>query len=367
MSLFSNLGALFRIDRFPLEDFHTEIVAQVLKDYPKLTKAWMLSLNAILPDDFESIRIQTQVELPQLDGHFTASRPDIIIHCNGKLGQQIVIVESKIKNQQGEQQLQRYAAHLDRMASPAQVISGSLIFITKDFEDFDKPTFTQQGKRLAFINTRWFYFYRELCAYKNSDALIQQLKLFMKEKRMNTESKFDAANILCLQHWHTTKSLMDETLDGEVNSRGQEILEKSGSPRKAIIQLRNWDRYVLAFYVGKDRDIEILLGYWLEGTQIWIGCMIYSNPTASTRVKIITEFKEWIKSKSELWEHDNLDDPDSWASVFRGKDISQFSAAKDQVRVIKDYFLEILEEVRCFRNETPSLPWKQIAPSDGED
>ena len=33
MSLFSQLRQLYRPDRFQLEDFHTEIVAQVLQDH----------------------------------------------------------------------------------------------------------------------------------------------------------------------------------------------------------------------------------------------------------------------------------------------------------------------------------------------
>jgi len=367
MGLFRNLRSLFSANRFPVEDFHTEVVAQVLENCPKLTEAWLLSLGAILPDELESIQILTQVELPRLEGHLAGSRLDLVISCNGKLGRQIVIVESKVLSQEGKLQLQRYADHLARMALHMEVTRGALVFITRDFEIFDTPVLLQQCKKLSFVHTRWFHFYHELCVFENSDALIKQLKLLMEDNNMNTKNTFDAANILCLQHWHTTKSLMDETIAGEVNSCGQEILAMSGSPRKAIIQLRNFNRYVLAFYVGEERDLECLVGYWLEETQIWVGCMMLSNPTASSRIKVISEFQAFLKSNSELWEHDSFDDPQAWASVYRGKYISHFSPAKDQVRAIKDYFLEILEDVRCFRDATPNLPWKQTAPTEGEE
>ena len=366
MSLFSNLRSLFSARDFPLEDFHTEVVAQVLKEFPEFTKAWLLSLDAIQQDEFDSIGIQTQVELPRLDEHehFTKSRPDIIIRCNGKLGQQIIIVESKVESRQGKQQLKRYADHLARLSSRNEVIGGALVFITKHFQIFEAPTLDQHEKKLCFRYKRWFHFYRELCAFKNSDALIQQLKLFMKDNQMSTESKFDLANILCLQNWHATKSLMDETLDEEVNSLGQKILETTGSLGRAIFQLRNWNRYVLGFYIGKERDIECLIGYWPEESAIWIGCMLYSNPNSKARDQVIVAFRKWIKLNPALWEHDHFDDPQAFATIFRGKDISQFDKEKDQVRAIKDYFLEILEEVRCFRDATPDLPWTQAAPAE---
>jgi hypothetical protein len=45
MSLFRQLQRLYRPDRFQLEDFHTEIVAQVLRNSPALTLAWLRGIE----------------------------------------------------------------------------------------------------------------------------------------------------------------------------------------------------------------------------------------------------------------------------------------------------------------------------------
>ena len=45
MSLFKQLERLYRPDRFQREDFHTEIVAQVLRNSDELTLAWLRSLD----------------------------------------------------------------------------------------------------------------------------------------------------------------------------------------------------------------------------------------------------------------------------------------------------------------------------------
>ena len=115
MSLFKQLQRLYRPDRFLLEDFHTEIVARVLCNSHRLTLDWLIGIGATALSKIDNMVIQTQEEFAALPGHFTASRPDITIRLTAAGQREMIFVESKVPSVQGEDQLQRYAEHLENI------------------------------------------------------------------------------------------------------------------------------------------------------------------------------------------------------------------------------------------------------------
>jgi hypothetical protein len=62
MSLFSKLQRLISDGKTRSEDFHTEIVAQVLKNSPELTVKWLVSLDLTQPEDADDVFVATQEE-----------------------------------------------------------------------------------------------------------------------------------------------------------------------------------------------------------------------------------------------------------------------------------------------------------------
>lgn len=79
MGLFRQLQRLYRPEKFQFEDFHTEIVAQVLQNSPALTLAWLKAIAATGLSKVDYIDVRTQTTLEPLIHHSTASRPDIAI------------------------------------------------------------------------------------------------------------------------------------------------------------------------------------------------------------------------------------------------------------------------------------------------
>lgn len=95
MSLFRKLQRLYRPEKFQFEDFHTEIVAQVLKNSPALTLAWLRSIKATSLDEADHIKVSTQETFQPLAHHPTASRPDITIRLSVDTKAELIVIESK--------------------------------------------------------------------------------------------------------------------------------------------------------------------------------------------------------------------------------------------------------------------------------
>src|SRR5262245_24423231 len=112
MNLFSRLRRLHPQHRFPLEDFHTEIVAQVLRESTPLTLAWLRDVEATSLVAADTVSIDTQERFAALAGHDVDSRPDIAIRLFAGSRKELILVESKIDSSAGWTQLERYLDHL---------------------------------------------------------------------------------------------------------------------------------------------------------------------------------------------------------------------------------------------------------------
>ena len=365
MSLFDQLRRLYRKDKFPLEDFHTEIVAQVLRDSPRLTLSWLRALGVTQLSDTDDITVATQEDFEALEGHATGSRPDIAIRLSHGDSVELVLIESKVGAKEGPDQLKRYAEHL---VSNTDVQRTGLVFITRDFET--DRAFPLDPTRFTFRQTRWFEFFIILKAHVNDDGLARQLVSFMEENRMSIRNQFSAIDCVALENFLAAKSLMDETLWGEVSNDFAEKLGEVSTQKKAIIQLRDESRYIMQSSFGPGDDFVVMLGFWLPeegpGDSVWVGLMLYSNPKSSIRNKVIATFRAFIQNRAGSWEHD-LGDPKEWSSIYRGTSLPTFLGESDHLYAIKTYFLGLLSEVVEFREEHPDLPWTANMIEGGED
>src|SRR5258708_36579414 len=183
MSLFSKLLQLSGDSKSSLEDFHTEIVAQVLQDTPELTVRWLADLGLTAREPPDTLTVGTQQELDALDAHEgLGSRPDIwILLTRGDL-KELVFLESKVGSTEGWKQLQRYA---DQLAARKEVSKGSLVYITRDFEPKERP----QGLAL-FRQVRWYDFYRFAKAQPQQSDLLKQLRVFIGECNISQTNQF---------------------------------------------------------------------------------------------------------------------------------------------------------------------------------
>lgn len=361
MSLFRKLQRLYRPEKFQFEDFHTEIVAQVLKNSPALTLAWLRSIKATSLGEADHIKVSTQQETFQpLAHHPTASRPDITIRLFVGTKAELIFIESKQGSTQGFDQLQRYAEQLQSAQQNENLQKISLVFVTRDYEVAETPPLADLQFPLNFQRTRWFEFYPHLKAHLNGDGLAQQLKLFMEENRMSLGNQFRSTDLVALENFRSAKALMDETLEGEVSVAAGSILGKISAIKKGLDQLNGYGRYVLYSYFDNG-NFECLIGYWFPNENpdepVSVGVVLGCNPSTDTGRKVIEAFRSWTKQPDRSWTTEKIDDQD-WGEFRNLKSIQTFMAQTDHVEAIKSHLLQLLEEVREFKAAFPNLPWR---------
>jgi hypothetical protein len=356
MGLFAQLEKLHRQDRFQQEDFHTEIVAQVLRNSRQLTVQWLRGIGATTLSNPDSIIIATQEEFDRLAGHTTDSRPDIAIRVVQGAKTELILIESKLGSKQGSDQLQRYAEHL----TARELENTALVFITRDYEGAADPIRLDR----RFKPARWFEFYRYLKAYGEKDALTEELKLFMEENHMSLGNQFRAVDVVALENFLGVRALMDETLAGEVTLEAKKILGDVSSLKGSFKQLRDYARYTIQASFG-NRDFYCLIGYQLPNRNpddpVWAGVVLTSDPRSKIRSQVITAFRGLVKDKSRGWTADGLDDEKDWCELSLGKPLNAFLSEEDHVRAIKSHFIGLLREVSAFKKSNPRLPWSASA------
>lgn len=351
MGLFTELQRLRRKNRFQQEDFHTEIVAQVLRNSWSLTVEWLRAIGATTMHQPSFVDIATQEEFVRLTDHPTDSRPDIAIRLVEGDKTELILIESKLGSHQGPNQLQRYVDHL----TAKQLEGTALVFITRDYENPGEMIRRDSRLKLA----RWFEFYRHLCAHVDGDGLAKELKLFMEENQMSLGNQFRPVDLVALENFLGVRALMDETLQGEVAMEATKILGSMGSIKGSMKQLRDNERYTIQANFGP-WDFLCLIGYWFPNRNpdepVWVGIVLTSNPKSQIRKPVIEAFKTLMKG-DKSWTADGLDDEKAWAEISNGKPLHSFLGEEDQVNAIKKHFVALLQKVKAFKKGNPRLPW----------
>lgn len=292
-----------------------------------------------------------------LAGHSSSSRPDITIRLKAAGRAELIFVESKLPATQGDDQLQRYADHLVSEFRTRGFSKASLVFITRDYEAAQKPMVADSSFQPAFVQTRWFQFYRHLKNHLNGDGLAEQLRLFMEENRMSLGNQFRSIDLVALENFLGAKALMDETLDGEVADEAQKILGSiDRSEAKKLTQLREHERYIIMN--SNWQILPCLIGYWLPSgnpdDRVMVGISLESNPNATARKEVVAAFRTWVAGEGNSW---TLDGESEWSPMSKRKELQCFTGGENHVRAIKNYLLGLLEEVGRFRKSHPEAPW----------
>lgn len=365
MSLFAQLRRLYRSEHYRVEDIHTEIVAQVLRNSEKLTLEWLRGIGVTDLEKPDHVEIATQEQFEKLAGHSTDSRPDIAIRLVASGKTELILIESKLGSTQGPTQLQRYADHLADSKHRGALEKTSLVFITKNYEA--APESLKDDPR--FHLERWFHFYKYLKAHVNGDGLAKELKLFMEENRMSLGNKFRTTDLIAMENFTSARAIMNETLQGEVFNAAWKVLGKMSSLKKAMEQLRQHNRYIIYAGLGA-QDLYCLAGYFFPrehpDESIWVGIHIESNPNSKIRQEVIKAFRGWIEKSGKTWVASGLDGEKEWSRIYKGEKLQSFMAKEDHVRAVKDYLLGLLEEVRQFQRAYPNLPWS-VSISEPDD
>lgn len=357
-SLFDNLLRIIKNDKIPFEDFFTEIFVYVLKFYPLILQDFVEEFDLSQLKDWQ-FSIATQNTFSALEHHFSGSRPDIYIELFTDKLKDILLIECKIDAPEGYEQLKRYAEHLDSFQA---LNSGLLVYITRDYDPKNKNEIFQNCKnlhRLNFIQLRWHEVYYLLRNW-NEHLLVQQFLIFMENNNMASNNQFSTVDILSLTNFNQAMKIMEETIFGEVYEGFKNRLNQISPPVKSMSQLRNHNRYIILS--EQNEKMWCFLGYWLESSRITdypkIGLIIEIEPNSQKRNEVIEIMKNIIQQEQRNWKGHELNGVKTWSNINKLTSLQEFLSGEDHVKSIKNYFLELLEEIDMLKQNYPQLPWR---------
>jgi len=250
-SLLGRLLPLF-IGARRVEDLFTEAVARLFERRPDLCLSWLDELDLITTvtgKDQRYIRVTTQKSFVALDEHGSGSRPDLIIEVHHAVedaesegSTEIVMVESKISSWEGQDQLKRYAEHLDKMTGMRK----ALVYVTRAYDPKKTEEILVGTGSVGFCQRRWHDFYTFLQKME-ADALVEEVMLFMEEQRMARSYRFSTADLMALSGVPRAFEIFDETFDEEVQAELEAFTGNKINRREpyGLTQIRDNKRYIM--------------------------------------------------------------------------------------------------------------------------
>lgn len=352
--IFKNLFDLkIRTSNQPKEDYLTELFAYVLSQNFEILKDFLKHFD-IYSFDIEEYLLTTQLQLRKLESHSQDSRPDMALFLNDN--DVIMYFENKIDAKEGDNQLPRYAEHLDQTSSLIKV----LIYITRDYDNKEKKElFKNTTSKIEFVVIRWYQIFHFLLKHKN-DLLVLELIKFMKQLNLSMNNQFTPIDLLTLSNFSKVRKMLDESMYGQVSEKFQQINHGISKKSASMTQLKDKDRYL--YYRAHHQTMWVWLGFWMnsntEKEYPEVGIVIEVAPNSDKRKEIIKIFSEIEANNKDYkdWEGVNLNYSSKWASVGVRKSLQQYLSFPNQIQKIKDFYLFYLDELENMFNEYPQLP-----------
>ena len=271
----SLLGRLLRLfpESVPLEDLFTEAVAHLFETRPQLCLAWLKEAGLLAPThaarvDEGYVRVVSQKPFASLEHHSASSRPDLLLEAyrspdeilaEDETVADVIMIESKIGSGEGQEQLRRYAEHLDKLTG---VDGKASLYITRDYDPKDLgEILTGLDDNTRFKQLCWHDFYRFLQRVEK-DALVEEVMTFMEEQGMARNYRFSATDLIALSGVPRAFEIFDETLDGEVRSELEEFAgNKVRRETQGLNYVRSHGRYIIVAPLHRERNLFCFVAY----------------------------------------------------------------------------------------------------------
>jgi hypothetical protein len=306
--------------------------------------------------------ISTQRVVEPLDGHCSASRPDIVIELVDTSGCDIIFIESKVGSKEGYEQLKRYAEILHVLPNFRHKF---LLYITRDFDPKEEAVIFQKipESTVQFKQLRWHQFHRFLQSQADT-MLVQEMTVFMNEYNMAHNNQFSSIDVIALANFTKSLKLMEEAMWGEVSQQFKQVLGAVRNPATALRNLRWQGRYLMS--VDMPGRWWCGLGFILKTSNLTdypkVRLMLEVDPRSQSRTEIIKAMKEICQQGD--WEPHNLNDSKAWSGIIREKSLQDFLAEEDHIVAIKEFFMQSLDELNTIKEQYPNLPWGAILDTE---
>jgi hypothetical protein len=333
MGLFNKLFYLrLRNSNNPYEDYLTEIFAECLKDNNFQNE--FLSLIGIV-DSEDHMVVQTQETFKKLSHHTIGSKPDVTIYGLNHT----IFIEAKLSSNEGIDQLQRYAEHLEFKEGRKL-----LVYLTEYYDPKDKAEIIKNCENsIEFVQIRWHQVYA--CLEKINSTLHTEFKKYMEDKKMNRSHQFAPADIIALTGFSKVRSLMDNTMGDEVLKRFEECVGKPRVGKSIMENVEYHERYLIS--TQKANNSWMGLGYYLnpEGKDYPnLRLVIEVDPNSPKYREIVSVFQSVSNNIENHWKGYALNEAKAWAGIYIQSSLKEHLAQEDHVQSVKYFFLNSLDE-----------------------
>jgi hypothetical protein len=309
------------------ENFLIEIFAFCLQTDEIFREAFLKKLSIWATSD---VIVKTQCV-------YVEGRPDIeIMSDNLKL-----LIECKVEQQEGTEQLSRYANILENSAKNEKY----LLYLTKYYEYKTSPS-----DNIIFFQLRWADVY-DLISIDNQQITIQ-LQQYLKEKGMSEAKNFNHLDLVTLQNISSTISKMDEVLDGIKPYMEQKIgkLTKKSS-RSTWLEHNCYCNYHDVFK-NSVQQFGIGIGFFWFGNEDISLCLRIYLPAQEKNANF-TNLKDFFDKNLSEWTTEEYEKHiDYWHFDYI---VSFMSSDEDHVLAMIDFLKVGIDELAALKQANPEI------------
>ncbi len=351
-SLFRRIHSLLRkgqSDAF--EDLLTEVFAEIFEQQDLLVQFLEVFLGEKC-GQVSGVSVSTQRTFGKLSGHGVDSRPDLTIKFSDGSQPYIIFLESKLEAGEGPDQLKRYADHLKVYQELGY--RTYLLYVTRYADAKDASNIFATGQTTRLILLRWYQIYNWLT--NNRNLYIDKILAFMEEIGLNDSRKFLPQDIYAIQEMSRLQRMMDESLDGVVDSTMTKLFGKPTNWTNRHVQLRDHYRYYKA--CPQEGCGWIGCGFYLTEEEYPLICVTFEvGPNDPKRSDTINAMK-WFEKQNKEWEGYDLNDPTKWSGISSDKSLLDFLSQDDHIAAVETYLVGRLTELHAVKLRYPNLGWK---------
>jgi len=365
VALFARLRGCFPSAHFKDEDYLTEIIFSYADHHPFEFVNWLRSIGVAELSESAALSIATQYHSPENIGdELPAKRPDMLVWLREGDRQQVIFVESKIgSGLSGDDQLQMYARILWKMSTTAKK---TLLFITRDHFPQNAAKILQSippDQSPQFIQRRWYDFtkYIDIQLQRKPDILTYEILKYMKDRQLDMPNRFTPADIASLAGFTHALNAMRAVIDGEFESAFEKAFGSKLDTYDRDVRIAKFGSYGQFVTPSKRSETIVSLGFYFNHERdeypVLYGDISFDSRTKN-KAEVGKALHECASKSGGRWLEDGVTVTSAVGTIYSQTSLASFLSSEDHVSAMRQYLLDLLEEIVEIRRRHPVLVGK---------
>jgi hypothetical protein len=333
-NIFERLLQLYKIQnnsgKTPLEDFVTELLAGVLQMDQQLLDRFV---NEVLLIDGVEFKVDSQVffSLP--------SDQNCIIDLVFENDSTICFLENKVASGEGQRQLERYVAVLDRLNRE----QGKMTYLRYCTKSNDPKSVTA----CSFYQFRWQRVYEFLDKQEQTDIIREFLELLRGEKMAGIKD-FSIEDIVIMKGIQDVIAKMDEVLDLARPTFIKHFGQSYQRDYERLKQIPPYNRYSLWTNTYNSEDIEIMIGFEMESVKNDVAPVLFVQVYRKKNNGFATKMQKHSEGNSNKFDYYQIENDEVFA--WYETSLLHFLTSDKQKERMVEWFSEKMANTKSILN-----------------